>query len=459
MRFHSIPVGALSLATVLALPAGTLRAQSRDPDIEALREQIRQLDQQLRVLERKQELKDEEAAARTRAAPVVAAGAGGFSLTSGDKRFQLRLSGLLQADARFYGTNSPSNHTFLLRRVRPTFQGTFNEKFGIRLTPEFAGSSFSLLDANVTYAASPAFQLLIGKAKSPFDLERLVSGGALRFVERAYPTTLGPNRDIGIQLSGDVLEQRLNYTLGWGNGVPDNGSSVSNPDSDFEFALRLVAQPFVNDPDSLLHGLGIGVALTHGDKHSGAPAGYSTLAQQTFFAWNAGVTQSGEHFRWSPQGYYFVGRFGLLASYTDSRQELTRAGVERTVENSGYLLQASYVLTGEAASLRGVTPSRPFHWGGEGWGALEIAARISGLKIGRHAFSGSPADRLANPSSSARQVTSTTLGANWYLNRNLKAVFNYEFSEFEGGGDGTAGPGAVTAHQEHAIFARAQLGF
>jgi phosphate-selective porin OprO and OprP len=118
MRFHSIPVGALSLSTVLALPAGALHAQSRDPDIEALREQIRQLVQQLRVLERKQELKDEEAAGRTRAAPVVAAGAGGFSPTSGDTRFQLRLSGLLQADVRFHGHNAPATPSQLLSGSR-----------------------------------------------------------------------------------------------------------------------------------------------------------------------------------------------------------------------------------------------------------------------------------------------------------------------------------------------------
>lgn len=448
--------GLLAALLPIGLP---LAAQTDAQQLEALREQIRLLDQQLRVLERKLEIKDEAAASAARTAPVVAAGASGFSLTSGDKAFQLRISGLLHADARFYGSDAPASDTFLLRRVRPTFQGTFNQKFGFRITPEFAGSSFTLLDANVTYAASPAFNVLVGKAKAPFEFERLLSGNAIRFVERAYPTVLGPNRDVGVQLYGDVLDKRLNYAFGWSNGATDNGSSVTNTDSDTEFALRLIAQPFANDSDSALSGLSFGVAFTQGRKTTGAPAGYSTLAQQGFFAWNSGVSQSGEHFRWSPQGAYFVGPFGLVASYVESGQDLTRNGVERTVWNKGYLFQASYVLTGETASLRGVTPAKPFTLGGDGWGAFEVAARVSGLKIGSNAFSGSASDQFANGASSARKVTSATLGANWYLNRNIKAVLNYEYSDFEGGGNGASGPGAVTADNEHALFARAQLNF
>jgi len=448
-----------SLLAALLTTSLTLSAQADPQQLEALREQIRLLDQKLRVLERNLELKEEAVTAADRARPVVTAGASSFSLASSDRAFQLRISGLLHADARFYGSDAPANDSFLLRRVRPIFQGTVNQKFGFRIAPEFAGNNATLLDATVSYAASPAFNVLIGKAKSPFDLERLVSGASIRFVERAYPTVLGPNRDIGVQVSGDVLGNRLTYTAGWLNGVADNGNSVTNPDSDTEGALRLIAQPFVNEKDSPLAGLSFGVAFTEGQKTSGGPAGYSTLAQQGFFAWNSGVAQSGKHFRWSPQGAYFYGPFGLVATYVESAQDLTRAGVERTIWNKGYLLQASYVLTGEASALRGVTPAKPFTLGGDGWGAFEVAARVSGLKIGSNAFSGAPADQFANASSSARQVTSATLGGNWYLNRNIKAVLNYEYSDFEGGGTGTSGPGAVTANNEHAVFARAQVSF
>ncbi len=443
----------------IALGAAPAWGAAENEEIQLLRQQLRLLEQRLAELERRQTAPKEETAAAPRPAAEVSAGASGFALASADKKFQFRFSGLLHADARFYGSDAPASDTFLLRRVRPTFQGTLNEKAGFRITPEFAGSNATLLDANVTYAFSPAVTVLVGKAKSPFDLERLVSGNALRFVERAYPTVLGPNRDIGVQISGELADKRLSYALGWLNGVSDNGSSVTNPDADTEIALRLFAQPFVNDKESPLAGLGFGVAFTHGDKSTGSPAGYSTLAQQPFFAWNAGVAQAGRHTRWSPQLTFFSGPFGLVASYVESSQRLARAGVVRTLTNEGYLLQGSYVLTGEKATLRGVTPAKPFALGGEGWGAFEIAARLSGLKIDRAAFAGAAADQLANPASSAREVASATLGGNWYLNRNLKFVINYEYTDFTGGGTGATGPGAVTAHNEHAVLARTQVSF
>src|SRR5690606_27773121 len=207
MRIPSTTARALSLLAVL-LPASTpVLAQTRDAEIEALREQIRQLDQKLRVLERRQELKDEETAARSKSAASLSAGPSGFSLTSGDKAFQLRLRALVQGDARFYLNDVvPNNDTFLFRRVPPTVEGTGFGKFGFRVTPEFAGSSSSLIDAYATYQHSPAFNVLVGKSKTPFDLERLVSGGGLLFLERAYPTSLAGNRDIGVQLSGDLLD-------------------------------------------------------------------------------------------------------------------------------------------------------------------------------------------------------------------------------------------------------------
>lgn len=248
MRIPSTTARALSLlAVLLAAATPPAIAQSRDAEIEALREQIRALDQKLRVLERRQELKDEEAAARSRSSAVLSAGPGGFSLTSGDKAFQLRLRALVQGDARFFINDIvPGNDTFLFRRVRPTLEGAVFEKFGFRITPEFAGSSASLIDAYSTYQHSPAFNLLVGKSKTPFDLERLVSGGSLLFLERAYPSSLAGNRDLGVQVHGDLFDGRLSYQLGWLNGVPDGGSSTSDSEDDKDLVARLFAQPFKN---------------------------------------------------------------------------------------------------------------------------------------------------------------------------------------------------------------------
>jgi phosphate-selective porin OprO/OprP len=437
--------------SALAASAAGLHAQAGSDEVSQLREQIRQLDQKLRVLERKQEIKDETDAAAAKASPVVAAGAGGFSITSGDKKSQLRIRANLQADGRFYvSDNVEGNDTFLIRRLRPSFEGTLGEKFAFRIMPDLAPATFNLLDAYITYQHSPAFNVLFGKTKTPFDLERLVSQTDLLFIERAYPTSLGPNRDLGIQLFGDVLAGKLSYQLAWQNGVPDNGTSVTDTDDEKEVAARLFSHPF-KDTDSLLAGLGVGLAATVGDKDTGAPAGFRTNAQQTFFSW-AAVANTGRHTRISPQFYYYNGALGIIGSQVTSKQELTRGNVTREIENQAWYLATHYVLTGEDASYRGVTPATAFNWAAGTWGAFEIAARYGILEIDEAAFEGTSATWFANPATSAREAKGTTLGVNWYLNRNVKASLNFEHTDFVGGASGP-----VTRENEKAIFTRVQL--
>ena len=61
---------------------------------------------------------------------------------------------------------------------------------------------------------------------------------------------------------------------------------------------------------------------------------------------------------------------------------------------------------------------------------------------------------FANPSTSANQANSWTLGVNWYLNSNLKLVVNYLHTSFEGG----AAAGA-DRESEKALFSRLQVAF
>lgn len=455
-----IRAASLAALTTLALAPFTARAQtaaSASPDeVAALREQIRQLDQKLRILERNLEIRDETAAAEARKQPVLAVGDRGLSVTSGDKTFNVRIGALLQADFRHFGNDDADTGKdgFLFRRVRPTIQGTVNEKFGFRLTPEFAGGNFQLLDATVSYTPGPAVVVTVGKFKAPFDLERLQSASALGFMERAYPTTLGPNREIGVQLSGALAESRLHYAVALGNGVPDGANSVTNPDDDLEVSARLFATPFVNRKDSALAGLGFGLAATHGDKTAGAPSGYVSNGQQSIFGWSANTLASGTHARVSPQATYYHGPFGLLASYVVSGQELERGANRGTFSHEGWLVQGGYVLTGEKASFSGVTPAKPFHPGAGNWGAFELALRVSGIDFDDAVFAGPAATRFASPDSSVTDATSYGLGLNWYLNRNLKTALNYENTVFTGGAaDGGDRP------DEHAVFARVQFNF
>ncbi len=105
--------------------------------------------------------------------------------------------------------------------------------FDFRIMPDFAQGQTVLFDGYLEGRFSPAFKVRAGKFKPPVGLERLQSATDIFFVERAYPTSLVPSRDVGIQVSGDVGKSGLNYAVGYFNGVPDGGSTGDVDDKAF----------------------------------------------------------------------------------------------------------------------------------------------------------------------------------------------------------------------------------
>jgi len=416
------------------------------------------LDQRLRIIERKLELQDEAAAARAATASTLALDAGKGLSAKAPGGLELKLRGLVQADLRHFADGSTQNDGFLFRRIRPTLEGTWGSLVGFRLTPEFAGDSASIVDAYVDLKFDPRATVRVGKVKGPVGLERLQSGGATAFVERGFPTELAPNRDLGAQLQGDVFGGAFNYTAGVYNGTVDGRDAVtSNPDGEFEYAGRLLWEPLKN-ADGNLGTLGIGVAASVGDTFGAGNnflPRYRTPGQEQFFGYGNNIAANGERLRRTVQGYYYRGPLGLLGEWITSSQEVrvvsgTGAGTRARLENEAWQVVAGWVLTGEDASFRGVVkPSSPFTLGKEGWGALEVVGRYGRLDIDDAAF-----PLFANAAASANGARSWGLGLNWHFTQNLKLATSYTQATFEGG----AAAGADRA-DEKAFFTRAQLSF
>jgi phosphate-selective porin OprO/OprP len=418
------------------------------------------LDRRLRVIERRLELQAEETAAKAAKDPVVSLAANrGLSIKSPDG-LELKVRGLVQADGRvFVGDDRvPQNDSFLFRRIRPTLEGTWGSLVGFRITPEFAGDSATVVDAYVDLKFDPRATVRIGKVKGPVGLERLQSGGAIALVERGFPTELAPNRDLGVQLQGELFSNRLSYVVGVYNGAPDGrDAATTNPDNAFEYAGRVFWEPFKNSANAW-SGLGVGVAASVGETFGAGNnvlPRYRTPGQAQFFGYGANVVGDGLRRRLSPQGYYYGGRFGVLGEYITSEQEVRVAsgvGVGRRehLEHEAWQVTGSVVLTGEDASYRGVAkPNRPFTVGGEGWGAFEVVGRYGELSLDDETF-----PLFASQTASARASRAWTLGLNWYLTGNLKLVANYTEAGFDGGAAGGA-----DREDEKSIFTRAQFSF
>lgn len=442
----------------------------QDSELRRLRQELLKLDEKVRTLENNQKLQSEAAAAKAETLPSFTLGAGGLNVSTPDSNFTFKVRGYLQADSRlFLGEEIKGNDTFLLRRVRPIFEGTVWKNFEYRIMTDFAsgissstGNNGFLQDAYLNIHYWDQAQLQFGKFKEPVGLERLQSGANLPFIERGLPTQLVPNRDVGVQLHGQLLGRTISYQVGVFNGIEDGGSGdVETTDDEKDVAARIFAHPFKKTGLEPLQNLGVGIALTHGT-HEGALRNYSTAGQQTWFRWRTGagtaaapnVAADGTVDRIAPQAYWYWGPFGIFGEYVVSRHELQRTAggsVDHgTFDNKAWQIAVSYFLTGEDNSFGNVTPRKPFTVKGTGWGAWEITARIGRLEIDDDVFP------LYATDASASEAREWAVGLNWHLNKNVKASLNYINTQFSGGGQGL---NDVTAGSEEAFFGRVQLSF
>ena len=324
------------------------------------------------------------------------------------------------------------------------------------------------MDAFIDARFKSWFQIRAGKFKPYVGLERLQSGSDIKFIERSYVSNnILPNRDIGLSVHGDILDNKLTYAVGVFNGVVDGGDNVTSQDynSDKEYTARVFTTPF-KGADSFFEGLGFGLSGTHGNFNgtilsgntntNGLPT-YKTPGQQSsFFTYDASTVANGNRTRWSPQAYFYNGPFGFIAEYASVSQAVKNGSATDTLNNNAWQVAGSWLLTGENASFKGVKPKNVFNPDGAGWGALELVARYQENNIDDKAFANGFASSATYNSKSAQ---SWAIGANWYLSQNVKVAADYEDTSFVLGGTKSATGGSSDRPNERTLFTRLQLSY
>jgi len=464
MRKFTLPIRPVLLAAIVTgvvLAASPADAQQptdpRDQEIELLKQQVKQLeqrvdrlsglDQKVKVIDRKLEVQDETQQQKALEATVVKAGAEGFSLSSPNHDYNIGFGGIMQGDGRFFTSGADKNvgSTFFLNRVRPILTGSVAKYYNFNITPDFGQGKVVLQDAylNITYFDFAS--LRTGKYKAPLDLERLQSDRDLEFSERSLVQNLVPNRDTGADLHGRLMDGRLFYDAAIMNGVSNNTASVDADNNDGkDFVGRIFTTPFELSENEWLKNLGFGFGASIGDERGNTISTYKTYGMSTYFTYSKGVSASGERTRLEPQAYYYWRRFGLMAEYAQDQHALNlNATLHKkyinatdTFRDTGYMAQASYLLTGEDAGYGWIRPRHAFDPRNGTWGAWELAARISNSSADPRQF------RLgfADPSVAAKTATEYAAGVNWYLTSNIKWQFDYARTFFNGGAGTTSAP-------------------
>jgi phosphate-selective porin OprO/OprP len=380
-------------------------------------------------------------------------GTDGFVVESANGDFRLQVGLLVHVDARFALDDSAHQVTdgFSLRRVRPSLRGRLARRFEFYLNPDFAGGTLVVQDAYIDTVFSPAFRIRAGKAKTPFGFERVHAASNLLFLERGFPTSLVPNRDVGIQVLGDLSGGIVSYLAGVMNGVPDGGSADADTNDGKDISARVVVRPLKSASNHPFRGLGFGLSGSTGHQ-SGAgtlPTLRTPTLQQAYFSY-AGAVADGRRTRYSPHVFYFHKAFGGWGEYVHTRTPITRGAVTgEEISHDAWQVAVSYVLTGETATDAGsgVRPRAEFDFGNGNWGAFQVAARYHALEVGENAIT----QQLAAPGSS-RTAEGWTVGLRWYMTRNLWNTVNVERTVFDGDPDGPR-------PAENALAFRTQLDF
>jgi phosphate-selective porin OprO and OprP len=380
--------------------------------------------------------------------PIIQLGKDGFILKSADQKFSIRFGGYVQGDSRFLvdDDSHAALDTFFLRRARPLIEATFYKSLTFRFLPDFGQGTTSIQEAYGECNYYPHAKVRVGKYKAPVGLERLQSATALLLVERGMPTNIVPNRDVGVQLAGDLKDALVTYAIAVMNGVPDGGSTDLDVNDGKDVAARIFFNP--NAKASLLAGAGFGIAGTYGKQEKNLP-NYKTPALATFFAYNLDSAADGTIYRVSPQFQFYNGPVSIISEYVLSSEEVRNPTRFSKIQNTAWQIAGGILLSGDRATPKPLDPKNTFDPGQGTWGAWQLAFRYSALDIDEDAF----AFGFADPTKSARSAKEFAAGLNWYWNRNMKLVFNYDYTKFEGGA------ASGDRETENVFLSRLQLAF
>lgn len=311
--------------------------------------------------------------------PFVFSTDGGLKIASRDGNATLQLGGRLQYDydATRSRDNGVDTRDFDVRRARLDVRGRVGDwgyKIQFNLSEsEQAPSGGTAEDLYISYLGfGPKATVTAGKQPEPIGLERIMSSNDIASLERSAMSELyTPARNSGIKLHG--AGARWSYAV----GVFEAKGDGSNDFGRRALTGRATCVPYLRD-DTRIH-LGAGFTARQGAGTS--PDIHTYVAEAA------------------------LGRGPLLVhgEYFNSRRDDTTL--------DGYYVQAAWNFAGDARPYKDGAFGRPQPRGK--YGVLELALR-------HEAGDGNYSDIGLNSSRQIFDGRQTTLGLNWYADRNAR---------------------------------------
>jgi phosphate-selective porin OprO/OprP len=261
-----------------------------------------------------------------------------------------------------------------------------------------------------TYAGTT---LSIGKQKEPISLERTTGMIYLPMQERsAVSDAMLPARNVGIVLSGAVLNDRMTWAGGAFNDWLDTGDQFD--DSAMQYIGRVTGIPLVSaDKSNLLH---LGAGLRYTDAEEDLRFFSEPEFNQSPIFVDTDVFEADSSMTYNLEASWRRGPLWLLGEYVFNDVDAPALGNPGL---KGYYVAGAWALTGEMRSYNrksGIFNPSPVSRSvyQDGWGAWEVTARWSDVDLTDGGLEGG-------------EMEVFSLGLNWWLSPIFNVNLNYRW--------------------------------
>ncbi len=472
-------LGGVALCAIAS--AACAQTPQVNTQLQLLQQQIQQLQQQLQSLQTQvtAQAQTPPPAQPTAPAPhVTQTAANRFGLESADGQYSIALTGRLNLDFGGYPgyhqnshftTPSDLNDGVNARRARLGITGKFAGDWNYTLIYDFGGSNdngpgspgsggapaaapsggieTALINYNGLYHGPYPIAFDIGYADTFFTLDEATSSNDIMFMERASPQVIATSFNASdFRSAVDVRSNNDRYWAGLYLTGPVSGGNHSIGTSGEPYGVfgRATYQALVGpnysfhvgvDADALLHPATATTGLTSlvlSDRPELRIDPTSFLAT-TIGPTASATSQAGQVTGGQVYGLETAGGYDSLFFQAEGYDyRVDRMNLPDNSFWGGYL-EGSWTVTGEhrkyipaTGAYSGIVPSHPFSLSAGTWGAIELAARLSYIDLNDNfaPTAGNGVSTLTNSVEGGRQ-TVYGLGVNWYVNSNIRFMFDY----------------------------------
>jgi phosphate-selective porin OprO/OprP len=370
---------------------------------------------------------------KTERRPVNGEERGGFLVfESPDQQYKFWFDVRVQTDAAVFSGSTPAaiGNGIALRRLRFAAKSQFTPHWYGELDLNFADAAVEIEDAYMMYVNND-FYVKMGNAKEVFSMETNTTSRYLSFIERPLGTkALAPSRRMGVSTAKSLSSSLRAFgglyfqEIGESDQVvarQDNNEAVGR-DEGYSLTGKLVFHPTFGSKNGGLHFAGATSYRT--------PKTDDVLGTMRFSA--RGVTyinrkkyvdtdriKSVDHQVLNGlEGAAYYKGFRIAGEYNNTT--VTRLDTLSAAKFDGGFVMASVLLFGGKQRYNGEEGEFTQPTRGRSWGDIELAIRHEYVDLN---------DFTAGIKGGAGQAT--VIGANWWVNNNVKFMLNYGIVDYD----------------------------